>query len=111
MRRLALITTFALAGCCATADVAKTTEVAAQLNTIFTEHSAKWQMVFMAGKPSAETIAVVTAAAEEDRRRFNSLMTVFVQYLNSAGVIDPVKFQQQLIDVAREVKDLTGRGK
>lgn len=108
MRRFAFITAFALAGCCAPADVAKTTEVAAQLNAIFTEHSGKWQAVFMAGKPSAETIAVVTAAAEEDRRRFNNLMTVFVQYLNTAGVIDPVKFQQQVIEIAREVKELSG---
>jgi len=92
---------------CSTVDAAKTTEAAAQLNTIFTQHSGKWQMIFMAGKPSPETIAIVMAAAEEDRRRFNDLMTVFVQYLNTAGVIDPVKFQQQVLELAREIKDFT----
>jgi hypothetical protein len=109
MKKSLLILLFLLTSCWSSQEsVRKSTEAAAQIDAMFVEHSNKWQIVFMAGKPSQETIAAVMAAAEEDRRKFHGLMTVFVQYLNSLGAIDPVAFQQQAIELAKSIKELGG---
>jgi hypothetical protein len=83
------------------------TQTAAQLDAAFTDHSRKWQEIFMAGNPSQMTITAVMSAAEEDRRQFHSLMNTFIQFLNSFGAVDPVLFQQQALAIAQGIKDLT----
>lgn len=108
MKKIALFSVLLLAGCQTQLNVEKTTEAASTIDALFTEHSNNWQKIFMAGKPSPETIAVVMAAVEDDRRKFHALMSVMVQHLASANMIDPVKFQQQVIDAATAIKDITG---
>lgn len=108
MKKFAIIPLLLFASCATQLNVEKTTEAASLIDSVFTEHSNNWQKIFMAGNPSPETIAVVMVNAEEDRRRFHALMNVLVQHLSSANLIDPIKFQQQVIDAATAIKDLSG---
>ncbi len=96
-------------GCVPAEQIRKTTETAALIDAAFTDHSRKWQELFMAGNPSQGLITAVSAAADDDRRRFHALMQAFIQSLNSFGAVDPVVFNEQLIFLAKEVKSLGGK--
>lgn len=107
MKKLFLIPILLFTSCVSQREnVQKATNAAAQISAIFTDHSNKWQAVFMAGKPSNELIAVVMAAAEEDRRRFSAVMNTFIQYISSTGIVDPIEYQKQALELAKSIKDL-----
>ncbi len=90
---------------CATPEqIDPITRAAAQATVEYREHSARWQAVFMAGRPSPETIALVMAEAEADRRRFESLMAALVENARSLGFANPLQYQQLILEAAALIK-------
>lgn len=105
MIRTLLLSVLVLFASCATPEQTELlTRSVAQATVEYREHSSRWQAVFMAGNPSPATVALVMSEAENDRRRFESLMASLIENARSLGYGDPLLYQQLILEAITTIK-------
>lgn len=102
-----LVAAASLASCVSGANTALLTEGVASMKHAFDVHSSRWEKIFLAGNPSSDTRLAVMQAANMDRMLFAQLAESMLRNLESLGLVDAQLYQQMILEMARDLREIT----